>query len=445
MIFSGNYGTTGGANFYQPATASTALYDYLPYSGNSNHQVAKPPPLPSMATHPSLQYNHHHGTIESATLKPSTINKDAKNSADGFNSRRSFYSAKDSAGIYGIGNSALNKSSTNITNGNANTNNGTHNNNNNPHFYYYSSLSSNYDNPSSTASSAAKFAHHYGTMLTNHNHNHHSKSSAALTGSTGGSNHSHGSRHYQHYYPIHNHGMAVLSGINDHHQFHQTRAHHSSHPQLLDTQSFSLPTRAAAIAAASPATNHHLTSTNNLVATNNEPIYHSGVYRRHTTDLYEPLATLPLTSISHFGYSLEHASAGHGSDSIYYSARSDISGFPHGGHPVMQPTGASSTAQYNLGLQSQSLHRLHHSNSFHGHLDDLDFLDSNGAAGTNADAGFSTTTTTISRNSHDRNSPRLITRNSDRDRDLDQGTSKSESGLQPSKQMKQHSGSSGWV
>ncbi|KAH7636469.1 hypothetical protein HUG17_10439 [Dermatophagoides farinae] len=385
-----NYPTPSAISYYQPST----IYDYLPYpnqtvasatasaTANTQQQISsgnKPPPLPSMATHPSLlgtttsglnqTKNSLSSSSSSTSATPSQNNTNAIDPYVPTTTRRLYSSSKDtSTNNYGT---TTTTTMTNQQQTKSNSNSNLH------HFYYYPSSSSSSNNnhgttSSSNSNSSNKFSQqHYGTVQRNKN------------GST--------NRHYQHYFPstLHNHAISNSNNNNNDHHFHHsttthqqqslssTRQHHSSHPQLLDTQAFSLPTTN---------TRGNQTANNLLTA---ESIYHSSSghhqqqhnhhthhssassFRRHTTDIYEPLATLPsLTSISHFGYSLEHSSNGHESDSIYYSSRNSDNFHQH----HHQTTVANDSSLSQQSQQQQQQHRLHHSNSFHGHLDDLDHL-----------------------------------------------------------------------
>lgn len=368
---------TYGQSYYYPASASrqlnyhpastyyqsSSLYDYIPFPRPVNPNTAtattKPPPLPSMATHPTQIQPPAPGA---ASQKNRSI--DLTGTLD---SRRLYSSALEVPAYKDTANAYYDSSS----GGGQNGDKGHHH-----HHYYYQQLYGTTGSaPGSGNSSSSKFAQHYGTIHRGansaassslHHHSHlpatHTGTGASASGASASSGQQVASRgHYQHYYPHQQHagsthhstGLTGALSASAH-----SRQHHSSHPQLLNTTSLSVPRASASSGVAGGATSSGGTG---------EPTYgthhsSSGSSRRSHQQIYEPLAALPLNTLGHFGY-LEHSNNAHPNSNIYYSTRSDVFASHHESLPP-------------LGSLAGGGNGLHHSNSFHGHLDDFDLIGS---------------------------------------------------------------------
>ncbi|KPM06099.1 hypothetical protein QR98_0045720 [Sarcoptes scabiei] len=404
---------------------SQPLYDFGHYSLNTViSSSTKPPPLPSMSTHPL-----HLASVEKSTPTQSNsigsrkiystsgggaINTVKENlygqtlstnrSSQSLHSKKSTYASTTM--------SSINVNSFNTTTA-SNSGAGHHH-----HYYYYPNINSNQNGTNST-----KIIQHYGTVQRIHSVHSAQKTHYGPNGLDCSSNKNVSNRFYQHYYPLHNHSIKAndsnqFQQHHNHHQYYtnQSRHHHSSHPQLLDSQAFSVSAEEYSDSIRSAITDR---------------FYASTIFRRHTSSVYEPIgsssARVPITSNGHFGYALENA--GH-TDSIYYSARSEI--------PIYSDT---------LDPLDHHHHRLHHSNSFHGHLDDLTLLDSNGNTDSIDVDGVvnrgGSVIGTSSRASRESSMSASRIRNDNSERELS-GTN-SESGTASTKHHKHTGGSSGWV
>lgn len=262
------------------------------------------------------------------------------------------------------------------------------------HHYYYHQV---------YGTSGSKYGQqHYGTvrhspMTSALNHNHHllAPNSAPLVAASGAttdasgasaSTQSNQTRHFQHYFPDAGHSSSGSSANTN-----NNRQHHSSHPQLLAGTCLTLPGAHHSAGLA------NTTNAESNVATNSGTMSYRRGHQHHNhhhqsssssshanNSIYGPVG-LGTGSVGHYGYSLEHAAnAAHSSASIFGHNRNDAFA-----NPGFAPLGSSN---------------LHHSNSFHGHLDDFDLVGLGSAGGTGAASDFETTSetqpTTSSKSGH---------------------------------------------
>lgn len=357
----GREASANALNFHPGYYQSQSLYDYIPFPRAITPGTVNPMPA---AAHGQKPHSSQHGKSRSSLAGVIDQRLYSSSLEVPMTPKESIYYESKHNNKAGCGQSKSGSS-------------GQHH-----HHYYYHQV---------YGTTGGKYGQqHYGTvrhspMTSSLNHNHHllapnstplvaAGAAATDVSGTSAATQSNQSRHLQHYFPEASHSSSSSTG---HTSSSSSRQHHSSHPQLLAGACLTLPGAhhsTGSTAAANVESGATTSGTMSYRRGHQHHNHHHPSSSHVNNSIYGPIG-LGSGSVGHYGYSLEHAAnAAHSGASMFGHSRNDAFA-----NPNFTPLGSSN---------------LHHSNSFHGHLDDFDLVGLGSAGGTGAASDFETTSET---------------------------------------------------